>query len=394
MRRPAVRFAARGRIVFVVCATTTSGFLIEPHASFAADVPAVALPQDPAVLNAPVSRVGVRTHALGGFGININAGATLAGNGPALAAFDRAADRWEAFIADPIPINIQADLAPLGGNTIGSAGSVILQGGYNTVRNQMAADALDEGPDDAIVQALPTAEAFRALLPAGRALSGQVSGSKANFKALGFTGLDERFGATDGQITFNSTFNFDFDRSDGISPGATDFETVAVHEIGHVLGFFSAVDDIIEGQTAVSPVTLDLFRFANDVVGSDPATAGDFAVGARSLRPGADEIFDDTLDEDGLSTGVSNAAFPDLDGNQASHWKADEITGELIGVMDPTLAAGQVYPITASDLRAFDLIGYEIVSVVPEPALLPLTGALVILLGRRRRVGRAGGGAA
>jgi len=45
-------------------------------------------------------------------------------------------------------------------------------------------------------------------------------------------------------MTFNSEFNFDYDSSDGITAGYYDFETVALHEIGHVLGFVSVVDAI------------------------------------------------------------------------------------------------------------------------------------------------------
>ena len=42
-------------------------------------------------------------------------------------------------------------------------------------------------------------------------------------------------------IAFNSAFGFDFNPGDGIDPDKTDFDTVAVHEIGHALGFSSLV---------------------------------------------------------------------------------------------------------------------------------------------------------
>jgi len=48
---------------------------------------------------------------LGTFDIVINAGATPAGNAAALAAFNRAAQAWEAHIADSIPVTVNADLA-------------------------------------------------------------------------------------------------------------------------------------------------------------------------------------------------------------------------------------------------------------------------------------------
>src|SRR5207244_2349421 len=42
-------------------------------------------------------------------------------------------------------------------------------------------------------------------------------------------------------IAMNSRFNFDYDASDGIDADKLDFEALALHEIGHVLGFISSV---------------------------------------------------------------------------------------------------------------------------------------------------------
>jgi hypothetical protein len=46
----------------------------------------------------------------------------------------------------------------------------------------------------------------------------------------------------DATITFSSNFSFDFDPTDGITAGTFDFIGVAIHEIGHALGFVSGVD--------------------------------------------------------------------------------------------------------------------------------------------------------
>ena len=318
---------------------------------------------------------------LGSFGINIVPGAGLAGNAPALAAFNRAANLWAARIADPMTITINADLAPLGAGIIGSASSTILQAGYDTVRNAMVTDAADE-PSNGIMASTPTAAQFSAFLPVGRSLSGIVVLTKANAKALGFGGLDGAFGVSDGAITFSTSFAFDFDNSDGVSAGTVDFETVAAHEIGHTLGFFSIVDSIDGGLLSVSPNTLDLLRFGNNVPGQDPATSGDFTLYPRNLVPGADGITDGINDPEWrMSTGLTGG-----DGRQASHWKADELTGTLIGLMDPTLANGVAYGPMDPDFRALDLIGYEVIPV-PEPSsisIVLLSGALLASVRRRR----------
>lgn len=317
------------------------------------------------------------------FDININPSPALAANPAALAAFNRAANQWASRISDPITVNIDADLAPLGAGVIGQAGSVLLQTGYDTIRNSMVADSAGEA-DDGVVGALPTAAQFSAFMPAGFGLNGSLSATKANLKALGFTGLDLSFGATDASITFSSNFAFDFDNSDGVGAGQVDFETVAAHEIGHALGFVSIVDTIdaaiFNGQALdVAPRTLDLFRFG---AGLNPSNMADFTTMARNLVPNDAALFDDLINEWAFSTGAFTG-----DGRQASHWKDNGLTGTLLGIMDPTLASGVAIPVALSDFRALDLIGYDI-AAIPVPAALWLFGSGLsglILVARRRK---------
>ena len=339
--------------------------------------------------DAPTGGGIMQTSNPGSFDIVINPGSGLAANAEALAAFNRAAAQWEARISDPISVNINADLKNLGSpNVIGQTSSVGLVGGFDLIRNKVIADAADEGNDDAIVASLLTSDSFGVFLPEGFGLSGGLAATKANLKAIGFEGLDEEFGWQDAQVTFNSTFRFDFDGSDGVASNAMDFETVAAHEIGHALGFVSIVDAIdwwIENDYSgdVAGRIIDLFRFDNNGT-SDPATLDDFGEELRSWVPGNDEITDQILAwgtagdaETRMSTGYFNG-----DGRQASHWK-DNLG---LGLMDPTLSFAEVVPVQESDYRAMDLIGYEI-SLIPEPGTFVLlaSGLLVAALAVLRR---------
>lgn len=257
--------------------------------------------------------------------IVINAGAGLAGNAAALAAFNRAAQQWAGLFTDGTTITINANLANLGGGTvIGAASTVLLSVGHDTMRAALQASA--DG-DDGIVASLPTAAQFTATLPGGFGLTGNILGTKAALKAVGgFGNLDGTFGATDATLTFNTQFAFDFDNSNGVSPGLVDFETVAAHEIGHALGFASVVDSVDQlvnnGQAAnVSPFLLDFFRFANGTA-NDPSNAASFTTATRFLSPGGSPITDfiTAVGAEAVENAMSTGAFTG-DGRQASHWK-------------------------------------------------------------------------
>lgn len=331
-----------------------------------------------ATVGATVTVGAVAAH---GLDIVINPGTELAGNTAALDAFNRAAVRWESIFSDPITVNINANVFNFGvgnENVIGSASSTILGTGYDDVVAGMKFDALDE-PSNGIVLALPDVTQFSALLPAGFSLwdvpNRWVLLTSANAKALGAS-----YDGPDAQIQFNTEFAFDYDNSNGVGVGLMDFETVAAHEIGHALGFVSAVDDVDywmgvppegEGDTLIDPFTLDLFRFPAGALPTDPLG---FLTTPRELRPGSAASFSDLTSVYGFSTGFDNG-----DGNQASHWKADDLTSVYIGMMDPTLNFGVSQSITDADIRALDLIGWDV--VVPEPSTYAAGGFLALGLG-------------
>src|SRR5207249_10937738 len=117
------------------------------------------------------------------------------------------------------------------------------------------------------------------------------------------------------------------------------------------------------GSIADNLTTLDLFRFP---ASHAPTTAFEFNTFKRELKPGVASVFTDTSVSYAMATGAVQG-----DGNQASHWKDDELTGTFIGIMDPTLGYGVSENVSDSDFRAMDLIGYN-VEAVPEPSTIAL----------------------
>lgn len=180
---------------------------------------------------------------------------------------------------------------------------------------------------------------------------------KAHLKALGIRDTDQYFGRVDGQINFNTRFtaSMDFDLSDGVSSKKTDFLSICLHEIGHFLGFRSAIDKVDNGGYAFNPTILDIYRFGDwqNVDFDNTFRLADGREGGHYIINPALTSMNKRINQ--FSTGIFRG-----DGNQASHWKADELTRTYLGIMDPTLKRGKHEGITDLDLKAMRMLGYSV----------------------------------
>ncbi|MEN9396842.1 MAG: hypothetical protein RLZ81_1372, partial [Pseudomonadota bacterium] len=186
------------------------------------------------------------------------------------------------------------------------------------------------------------------IAPDNTNISSTIALSTANLKALvgGYTGV------VDAQIQFSSDFAFDFNPSNGISAGKYDFIGVAVHEMGHALGFLSAADDFNYSVGPDFPVDdywwgygMDMFRYsAPGVLDWTFGTSSYF-----SLDGGVTPYLDGYL-----STGEVYG-----DGWQASHWKNPGACVDFRGIMNPYICNGMTDAVSGLDLALFDAIGWN-----------------------------------
>src|SRR3954463_16127732 len=145
--------------------------------------------------------------ALGTFEIVVHPGATFDSNGPALAAVNRAADAWKAYIADPIVVHINVDFGTTDSGILAGTVSAMNTPRLSDIRTALIEDAANEA-DDGITLLLPENPSFN--LPPGFAVNGFSQITRANAKALGLFASNT---TDDARVIFSNTFAFDFDRS-------------------------------------------------------------------------------------------------------------------------------------------------------------------------------------
>jgi hypothetical protein len=318
-----------------------------------------------------------------------NIGGVTAGS-EAEAGFMAAAAYWGSMLANNVTVNLNIGFSALGSGTIGSTSTRQQTVSAATIEAQLRANSASLLDAQATTY-LPTLTngAFKMIMPgynypATKAgvnttvkiydtdasfNNKNIVATTANLKALGIT----TSAGADATITFNSAFAFDFNPDNGITAGSVDFIGVAIHEIGHALGFISGVDYldyygtkgpgkaswINMNNTGVGTV-LDMFRYSNDTTNlvAGAAAVMDWTPGTASYLSidGGRSVYGQTVGTNGLTGGAyfSTGQF-NGDGRQASHWK-DNLA---LGLMDPTLGYNTRGIVTALDLAAFDLIGWN-----------------------------------
>jgi len=327
-------------------------------------------------LKGPSGEQSIRLQTSVGLQIELHATSQLNQNATAKNAFIVAANHWEGIISTPITVIVDVDFGTtifgteFDDDVLGATGTEEDTFPYADARARLLANSPTTA-ESQLYNALPAGPGVPTQLSSNAFSSLTVRMSRPNARALGFVNDVANpgsvpLGAGDAAIGFNSSFDFDFNPNNGVAFDEIDFDSVATHEIGHALGFLSESG----GAVYAPPSIWDLFRFRPGA-----ANLGTFATAQRVMTSGGTQVYfngqNNTFGSQELRLSTGGPFGTAGDGNQSSHWKDDDITGQYIGIMDPNIGSGETSPITSNDVNTLDSFGYSIATPVPPPSAPP-----------------------
>jgi VCBS repeat-containing protein len=239
---------------------------------------------------------------------------------------------YESHFSDPVTVTIDVGYGEIAGqsmsaNALGESETYLTSVSYASLRSALVNNANAIGDAAAV-----------ASLPATSPVSGQYWMSTAEAKALGVTGASS---SVDGYVGFSNAVNFAYNDANGVAAGQYDFFGVVAHEFSEVMGRQMMDGESFVGSAGYEP--LDLFHysaagvrdFSGTTTGYASADGGKTALDYFNTNPGGD-----------FGDWAASAGYDSFDAFSYS---------------------GVVNPVTASDLKLMNLLGWDPSATTVQP---------------------------
>ena len=327
--------------------------------------------------------------------------------------FEIAGAIWSQYFDDQIQINIYVEtVETLSEEVAGGSLPGMFEKDIDKVREYLGNDATSDYDDTAVDTLTGLGKKFDVAV-GNNVLEdiNDISFTRATGKAMGI--IRPYDDALDGYIAMNNNISWSYNYdSDEIASGAVDYLSVAMHEVGHILGVVSAIDnpgflfqtqealtdsikDIVHDfedqlesalgmdkkeienyiQTLKMSELQDFFKEVQEITDLDQQ---DLQKYAHSLKKSEENItmmdlyrYSEASVAQGLSElGFGVDAFFSIDGGQtaianfsngeeyqASHWQQQD---NPLGIMDPGIVTGMRRDISELDLQLLDVMGFDL----------------------------------
>jgi VCBS repeat-containing protein len=245
------------------------------------------------------------------------------------AALQTVANFFNAHFTDPATIDISVSFANLGPGGLGASSFSLVTHNFSDITTALTNDSTSA--DDATAVAS---------LPGTDPVTGTHTWTMTPAEEMALGLIPDNGTASDGSVRFSNTATFDFDRTDGIAPGAFDFFGVVAHEFTEIMGReLNAVGNTVASGAGDHP--LDLFKFsaagAREFVGTN---AGYFSI-------------------DGGATNLDN--FNTATNGDFGDWAASAGNDSFLAFS----SSGVVNFVSLTDLRVMDVIGWQVAETAP-----------------------------